>query len=428
MGLPLAVFLPPFYAGQMGLGLSLVGAIFMFARFWDVFTDPVLGLLSDKYRTRWGRRRHWIVASLPMMLIATYMLFMPTAPVSGYYLFGWMVVLYVGWTLLTLSHMSWGAELTSDYHERSLVQGWREGALILGMLLVLITPAVIDYLGPENVQSARVAAMGWFVIILLPITVLLAVTMVGERDVPPPVHVPFREAMSVMLNNMPLRRLLTADLANGIGGATLAALFIFVASDVLSMGAWSSLILLIFFATGVVFVPLMIRLSYRFGKHRTLAASAVFNGVTLPLTYTIAPGDVVLMSILMAMSGVNLGAGSFLLRAVMADVADQDHLETGNQRTGLFFSVLTMTSKIGAAFAVGIVYVLIDYLGFAPGEENTSLALEGVRGTFVLLPTAMYFAVAALMWNFPLDEKTQSENRRLIIERSEREPLSLPLE
>ncbi len=81
MGLPLAVFLPPFYAGQMGLGLSLVGAIFMFARFWDVFTDPVLGLLSDKYRTRWGRRRHWIVASLPMMLIATYMLFMPTAPV-----------------------------------------------------------------------------------------------------------------------------------------------------------------------------------------------------------------------------------------------------------------------------------------------------------------------------------------------------------
>ncbi len=339
-----------------------------------------------------------------------------------------MVVLYVGWTLLTLSHMSWGAELTSDYHERSLVQGWREGALILGMLLVLITPAVIDYLGPEDVQSARVAAMGWFVIILLPITVLLAVTMVGERDVPPPVHVPFREAMSVMLNNMPLRRLLTADLANGIGGATLAALFIFVASDVLSMGSWSSLILLIFFATGVVFVPLMIRLSYRFGKHRTLAASAVFNGVTLPLTYTIAPGDVVLMSILMAMSGVNLGAGSFLLRAVMADVADQDHLETGNQRTGLFFSVLTMTSKIGAAFAVGIVYVLIDYLGFAPGEENTSLALEGVRGTFVLLPTAMYFAVAALMWNFPLDEKTQSENRRLIIERSEREPLSLPLE
>jgi len=429
MGLPISVYLPPFYAGEMGLGLAVVGWVFMVARFWDVFTDPVLGLLSDSYRTRWGRRRHWIVVSLPIMLIATYMLFLPAPPVSGAYLLGWMVILYIGWTLLTLSHMSWGAELTPDYNERSLVQGWREGALILGMLLVLITPAIIDYIGPEDVGRARVAAMGWFVIILLPVTVLLAVTTVGERDVPPPKHVPFREAMAVLARNGPLRRLLAADLANGLGAGTMAALFIFVATDVLQMGAWSSAILLAYFAAGVIFVPLIVKISYRFGKHRTMAASALLNGVGLPLIYVVQPGDVALMIIFTALFGVNLGAGSFLLRSVMADVADHDTVETGNHRTGLFFSLLTMTSKLGAALAVGLTYALIDYLGFVPrGEANTALALEGVRATFVWLPTAMYLAVGVIMWNFPLDETRQRENRRIILERTEREAPIVPFE
>lgn len=428
MGLPIAVYLPPFYASEMGLGLAVVGWVFMVARFWDVFTDPVLGVLSDKFVTRWGRRRHWIVASVPIMLIATYMLFMPVAPVSGAYLLSWMVILYIGWTLLTLSHMSWGAELTPDYNERSLVQGWREGALILGMLLVLITPAVIDYIGPEEVGRARVAAMGWFVIILLPIGVAMAVTLVGERDVPAPKHVPFREAVGVMVRNGPLRRLLAADLANGFGGGTMAALFIFVAADVLQMGVWSSVILLAYFAAGVIFVPLIIKLSYRFGKHLTLSVSALVNGAGLPLMYVVQPGDVALMVIFTAMFGINLGAGSFLLRSVMADVADHDQVETGNPRTGLFFSLLTMTGKVGAALAVGVTYALIDQLGFVPNGENTATALEGVRGTFIWLPTVMYFTVAWLMWSFPLDEAQQRENRRIIMERAEREPPIVPFE
>ena len=75
--------------------------------------------------------------------------------------------------------------------------------------------------------------------------------------------------------------------------------------------------------------------------------------------YLVGPGDVLLMVIFTALFGINLGAGSFLLRSVMADVADHDQVETGNQRTGLFFSLLTMTSKVGAAIAVGVTYALI---------------------------------------------------------------------
>jgi len=67
----------------MGLSLALVGTIFMVARFWDIFTDPVLGILSDRFPSHWGRRRHWIVLSAPILMIASYMLFMPGDPLSG---------------------------------------------------------------------------------------------------------------------------------------------------------------------------------------------------------------------------------------------------------------------------------------------------------------------------------------------------------
>src|SRR5688572_9978251 len=118
LGLPLVVYLPPFYA-ELGIGHAAVGTIFMIARFWDVITDPVLGVVSDKFTTRFGRRRPWIALGVPILIWSVYKVFMPPQGATAAYLLWWMLVLYVGWTMLTISHMAWGAELSSRYHERS---------------------------------------------------------------------------------------------------------------------------------------------------------------------------------------------------------------------------------------------------------------------------------------------------------------------
>lgn len=416
MGLPIVVYLPPFYAGEMGLGLALVGAIFMITRFWDVFTDPVLGVMSDRVKTRWGRRRHWIVISVPIMLVSVYMLFMPTAPVTGSYLLWWMVIAYIGWTLLTISHMSWGAELTPDYNERSTIQGFREVALIAGMIFVLLVPVFIEAMQPENVAAARVASMGWYVLILLPITVLIAVWAVPERKVPDPTHVPWREAVSILVKNRPLMRLLIADLLGGVSGGIVTALFLFLAADVLKL-QFASLLILVYLTAGCIFVPIMVRLSHMWGKHRTLAYSSLFSAVTVPLIFLIEPGDLWFAIAVWICLGVNMGAGPFLFRSIMADVADHDHVEGGNQRTGLFYSLLTMTNKVGAALAIGLTYPALELIGFVPGIENTSAAEFGLKLVYVLPPAAIGFLVAWVMWNFPIDEDLQSKNRRILQER-----------
>lgn len=414
MGLPLVVHLPPFYAGTLGLGLTVVGSIFMLARFWDVFTDPVLGILSDKFETRWGRRRHWIVASVPIMMLSVYMIFMPAVHVTATYLIFWLFILYIGWTLLTISHISWGAELTPDYHDRSRVQGAREMLLILGMVFVLALPAIIEQMHPHNVAQARVASMGWFVLILLPITVALAVWRVPERKAPQPKHVPFRQAISVMVSNAPLRYVLAADLISGVGGGIVASMFLFMAEDVLRLGKLSSILLLCYFISGVSFIPVMLMISRRFGKHRTAALSSLFNAVTLPVVFFLPPENNSLALACFVLLGVNMAAGPFLFRAIMADVADHDSVQTGQTRTGLFFSLLTSTNKVGAALAIGFSYTMLEVIGFVPGGENTVFALDGLRAIYVIPPALISALVAVILWKFPLDEKMQQANRDIL--------------
>ena len=115
--------------------------------------------------------------------------------------------------------------------------------------------------------------------------------------------------------------------------------------------------------------------------------------------------------------GLESGSGPFLLRSIMADVTDHDNLESGTQRTGLYYSLLTMTNKIGSALGVGMVYPILDWIGFAPGVENTTGTIEALKYIFICVPIPISLLAAFLIWNFPLDSTRQKELRRLLAER-----------
>ncbi|MBX3507228.1 MFS transporter [Parvibaculum sp.] len=412
LGLPIVVYLPPFYGHEMGLGLTVAGTIFMLARFWDVFTDPVLGMVSDRFPSRWGRRRHWIVLSTPILLVSGYMLFMPNPPVTWVYLAVWMFVLYIGWTLLTISHMSWGAELSEDYDERSTIQGMREFLLILGMFTVLALPAIIEMVAEEGAGGReKVAAMGWFILILLPITVALAVWKAPEFKSVPHAQIPWQKAWAIIARNRLLQRVLLADLLVNIAPAITGSLYIFFAIHVMELPRHASLLLLVYFIFGFVGIPFWIRLSHMAGKHKTLAIAMVYGAISLPLVVFFPRGEFWWLFLGNSLYGIAYGAGSFLLRSIMADVIDTDYLKSGQRRTGLYYSLLTMTAKIGAALAVGITYPILDYIGFMPGGGNSPETLNEFMAMYVTLPAITMLAAAFVMWGFPLDKAAQEKLR-----------------
>jgi len=135
INMPVAAYLPPFYTQDLGISLATVGFIVMAARMSDIITDPLIGLLSDRIHFRFGRRRPWIIMGLPIMMLSSYMLFLPVPPVGSLYLLVWIALLYLGWTFMAIPYTAWGAELSDNYHERSRVTAARQVFQVTGMFL-----------------------------------------------------------------------------------------------------------------------------------------------------------------------------------------------------------------------------------------------------------------------------------------------------
>ncbi len=180
MGMPIAIYLLPLYSGSLGLSLATVGLIFTIARVWDLVTDPIMGIVIDRYGSRWGQYKHWAALAIPMVMLAVYKVFIPNpGDVTAFYLGVWMLVLYLGFTMLNIAHNSWGTFLANDYDERSKLFGWREIFIIIGMIFVLAIPATMDFFG-ESSTPAKVAGMGLFCLILFPITVVATLVFVPD--------------------------------------------------------------------------------------------------------------------------------------------------------------------------------------------------------------------------------------------------------
>jgi Na+/melibiose symporter-like transporter len=147
---------------------------------------------------------------------------------------------------------------------------------------------------------------------------------------------------------------------------------------------------------------------------------AVTTGAIAPLLLIVLPPEQIAMTVaVFVMVGLNTSANEFLPRAMMADICDQDHLQSGSERMGLYYSMLQLSSKLASGLAIFIGFSFLTMFGFDPGlgSENAAEALQRLRYLIVALPIVAYGAVIAMMWRYPISRERQGEMRSLIEER-----------
>ncbi len=405
--LPLYVILPTFYAESVGLSLALVGTILLVVRLADAISDPLVGLLADRYRPPLGRRRGWfLAASLPAAL-AAYMILTPPDDAGGGYLLFWGLALSLGYTACIIPYTAWGAELSDDYHGRSRIAGAREGLVLVGTLVAVSVPAIAEALGAPG-QATALSFLAFGVAVALPGLALVAVWRLPEPRDTGAALPPLAEGVRQVARNRPFVRLLAAFVLNGFANGLPATLFLFFVARVLEAPDMQGPFLFLYFLCGVAGVPLWIAVSRRFGKHRTWSAAMLGACAVFVLVPLLGPGDLLGFAAICVLTGLALGADLTLPAAVQADVIDVDRMATGSRRSGLYFALWGLATKLALALAVGLAFPLLELAGFDPsGSDGTGLA--ALVALYAIVPVALKLAAIALMWNFPLGAKEHAE-------------------
>ena len=407
VGLPLIVYLPPYYAGALGLDLAAVGLIFFLVRAIDVPLDPLLGHWMDRTRSRFGRYRPWLVTGGFTLALGSWLVFMAPPGIHVLDAFARLMLIYLGVSISVVALLGWGATLSDDYHQRSRVFGWFLASTVLGMILVLSLPPLVG-----GGAAAGVQAMGWFVILLAPVTTLLMAWKVAERPVAGERPHADAAALKALARNRLVQRLFVLDVLTNVAPGITGAMFLFYFEHRLGFSAAAaSLLLLAYFIAGFAAAPFWIGLARRIGKHKALAASCIVYCLFHGGLSALPPAGFWIALPAMAIAGLPYVAAPFLLRAMLADAADTDRLETGLDRNALLQAVLTTTQKISYAVPVAIIYPVLSLIGFdpRPGEENTQAAILAMTLLFILAPVALMLASAWIAARWPLDRAAHAE-------------------
>ena len=348
-----------------------------------------------------------------MVMLAIYKIFIPNpADVTAVYLGFWMLVLYLGYTMLSIAHNSWGSFLANDYDERSRLFGWREIFIIIGMVLVLAIPATMDFFGQSGTPD-KVAGMGLFCLILFPLTVIPTLVAVPDKVAKRKEALGWRDMVALLRSNPLLWRLLTADFTTSFAMSATAALYIFFATYVFELQNHASLALLLYFVAGFLAMPVWLKFAYRMGK---MGAIKLAVGYTMVLQgglfFVTEPGNVALFWSYTFLAGLAFGAGPTLLHSMMADLTDIDELKTGQKRAGMYFALLATINKLGGAVAVGVTLTAADKLfNFTPGAANSQTAIDGLLLIFCFAPAAALALTYLPLYRYPLTKEKHAEIR-----------------
>jgi len=412
MLVPIFIHLPKFYADVVLLPLGYLAMAIAFARSLDAISDPVIGWMSDRTHSRFGRRRPYMAIGAPLCALAFWVLFSPPATLTrdaAAVWFGVSFVLYfVFHTVFALPHYALGPELTLDYHERSRLFGVREAFTIVGTFTASILPAILIEGFKLDVRRAF-STMGLLFAVLLVVLFGILVLVVRERpDFVARESNPFVPGVRRALRNSPFRILLATYVVGSIAGAIPGTLMPFFNAYVIrpeNEQLWLAIFLAAYFGAGIVCLPIWVRLARRFGKRPTWLASFVMGITGGGAMFFLGEGDKIPLLILIAWAGSSFGAGLFLGPATQADVIDYDELHTGKRREAQYSAFWAILPKFVAIPSAAVPIAVLSSIGYVPNAVQTPAVVLAIRAIFALTPAFFSTLAFFIAWRFPIDER-----------------------
>jgi GPH family glycoside/pentoside/hexuronide:cation symporter len=406
------LYLMKFATDVLLIAPGAMGLIFGVSRIWDAISDPVAGYLSDRTGTRMGRRRPWLLGSILPITLVFVLVWSPPVSLTGTAMVAWMAVMvfgfYTAMTIFIVPHTSLGAELTDSYHDRTRIFGIRHVSWTLGSVLALVGMGILittDTPRPTALQLAIVAAVVTASLILYPALRLKERSEYQGRGGTNP-YASFRD----VLTNPHARLLLIVFLIENLGAATIGILTPYIAQYIVGTPENTVWYILSYMVASVIFVPIWLPLSRRFGKKRLWIFSMLLTGFAFGGMFFLETGSVRLIYTLAFLAGTAASCGGMVGPSIQADVIDYDEHETGQRKEGAYFAAWNFVFKSASGLTLMLTGWVLQFSGFVPNVEQTETARFWMLALYSLFPLVCYVIGTALFTRFSLDE---AEHRRI---------------
>lgn len=420
------IFLPIFYTDVFGIAPSVAATLFLVVRLSDAVTDPVVGILADRTKTRWGNFRPWILGSAaPFGLMAFALFFAPPLGETGrvVYAYATYILMMVIYTSAQIPLSALSGVMTSDHIERTSINAYRF-IFAFGAAFIVQTgvkPAVSFFGGGDDVLGYRVTIAIFAVIAILMYLVVFFSTR--ERVKPETTEkTPILRDLADLMKNRPWLIVLSVSLVTLIyvsirsAAQTYYFKYYLGVEDLVSvfMGLGTLCIILGIFVTKP--------LSRIFGKRKLFIYCSIAMGVTNMAFYWVGPEDRVLLFALQILTSFATGPTMPLLWSMMADAADYSEWKNHRRATGLVFSASTFAQKAGGAVGGAVAMLVLAMYGYQANVEQTPEVLAGMKHMMSTYPAAGSFLCVLILWFYPLEQSDLDEIERDLAARKGKNP------
>ncbi len=426
-------FFAIFLTDVVGVPASVAALAIFVGGTWDYLNDPVIGYISDRTRSRWGRRRPFLLfGAIPLMLAFTLMWWKPpfTEPIAlGFYFSLVFIVYEMVATFAYMPYLALTPELTSDYDERTSLMSVRAFFSILGSLIAFTVPImIVGGFHPEN--AGRVLLMGavFGTLCIVPLWLVFFGTREREEFMrQPPKGI--RESVAAVRNNRPFVFSLVIYLFTWVMVAIIQLIMLYYIKYVIRQESQSDLIMATIFVVAMIALPMWEWISRRLNKRLAyIVGMAFLAAVLLALASLSASTSLALILVICVLAGIGVSAAHIIPWSMLPDAIEYGELQTGERHEGMFYSLITLAQKIAVSVALPLALLVLDRSGYIPNSAvQPESAVNGIRliaGPIpaVLIGLGILFAIL-----YPLGRENYTEiARALEARRAKTDPVDRP--
>jgi len=385
-------------------------AIFI-GRTWDYFNDPFIGHITDRTRTRWGRRRPFLLfGAIPFAVAFVLMWLRPnfesTTALLAYYVAAYLIYDAAS-TFVSLSYFALTPELTEDYDERTSLTSFRMFFSIAGSLAAFTIPLmIIGSMRPENSDRVAIMAMIFAMASAIPLWVVFISTR--ERQVFMRSEQPkLKDSLKAALKNKPFIFGAVIFLLTWVSMDILQAGLLYFIKYVVQREAQSDLVMAAIFITAILMLPFWNWVTRRWNKRVAYIVGIAFWALVQLAMITLNPGTPMgLLLGLCILAGIGVGAAHVLPWSILPDAVEWDEWQTGERHEGIFYSLVTLFQKIASSIAIPLTLLILDVTGYVPNAaEQPTSALTGIRIMIGPIPAVLLITGILFAALYPLSRK-----------------------